>query len=159
MSYDVYAGSKNETRRHIITVSGFMNEIIAKLLHRASNHDASKLECGEAEYFDKMTPLLENSTYGSEEYKQFLSELKPALDHHYRFNDHHPEHFENGIAGMNLIQLMEMLCDWKAATMRHSNGDIIRSIEINQQRFGYTDELKNILIKTVYNMGWDNDKG
>jgi hypothetical protein len=42
-----------------------------------------------------------------------------------------------------------MLCDWKAATLRHDDGDIRRSIEINQERFGYSDELKQILINTL----------
>jgi len=40
-----------------------------------------------------MTPKLAGSTYGSEEYKAFLGQMKPALDHHYAVNDHHPEHF------------------------------------------------------------------
>ena len=31
-------------------------------------------------------------TYGSDEYKACLTEMKPALDHHYAANRHHPEH-------------------------------------------------------------------
>lgn len=58
-----------------------------------------------------------------------------------------------GINGMCLIDLIEMLCDWKAATMRHKDGDLSRSIEINQKRFGYTDELKTILHNTAQRMG------
>ena len=50
---------------------------------------------------------------------------------------------------MNLVDLIEMLCDWKAATMRHNDGDIMKSIEINQERFGYGDEIKQIMINTV----------
>ena len=96
-----------------------------------------------------MTPKLKSSTYGSEEYKKFLEELKPALDNHYKENRHHPEHFENGIKGMTLVDLIEMLCDWCAAVERHSDGNILKSIEINQKRFGYSDELKQILINTL----------
>ena len=51
--------------------------------------------------------------------------------------------------GMNLIDIIEMLCDWKAATMRHTNGDIIRSVEFNQDRFKYSDELKAIFLNTI----------
>jgi hypothetical protein len=65
-------------------------------------------------------------------------------------NRHHPEHFENGIRGMNLIDLIEMFCDWYAATQRHNDGDIIMSIEINQKRFEYSDDIKAIL-KNTYN--------
>jgi hypothetical protein len=75
--------------------------------------------------------------------------MKPALDHHYAMNSHHPEHFATGIQGMSLLDVLEMLCDWKAATLRHNDGDIRRSIELNQKRFGYSDELKAILLNTL----------
>jgi hypothetical protein len=50
---------------------------------------------------------------------------------------------------MSLVDIVEMLCDWKAATLRHADGDIRKSIEQNQQRFGYSDELKSILLNTL----------
>jgi len=50
---------------------------------------------------------------------------------------------------MNLIDLCEMISDWKGATLRHNDGDILKSIELNQKRFSYSDELKQILINTV----------
>jgi hypothetical protein len=37
--------------------------------------------------------------------------MAPALKHHYENNRHHPEHFKNNIDDMNLIDLIEMLCD------------------------------------------------
>jgi len=75
--------------------------------------------------------------------------MKIALDHHYAENRHHPEHFENGIQEMNIVDICEMIADWKAASLRHADGDIMKSIEINQKRFEYSDELKSILINTV----------
>ncbi len=100
--------------------------------------------------FDEYTPKLAASTYGSDEYKAFLAAMKPALDHHYAANSgHHPEGNPRGIQGMSLVDLTEMLCDWLAATRRHADGDIRRSIEINQKRFGYGDELKQILLNTL----------
>lgn len=54
-----------------------------------------------------------------------------------------------GIRGMSLLDVLEMLCDWKAATLRHKDGDILRSIEHNQKRFGYSDDLKQILLNTL----------
>jgi len=71
------------------------------------------------------------------------------LDHHYAFNRHHPECHLNGMKDMNLLDIVEMLCDWKAATMRHADGDLRKSIEINQGRFGYSDDLKRILHNTA----------
>lgn len=50
---------------------------------------------------------------------------------------------------MSLMDLMEMLVDWKAATEMTKDGDIYKSIEKNQRRFGYSDELKSILLSTL----------
>lgn len=53
------------------------------------------------------------------------------------------------VSFMNLIDIMEMVCDWLAATHRHDTGDIMVSLEKNQERFGYSDELKQIFLNTV----------
>jgi hypothetical protein len=141
--------SRPTTLEHIAQVQKFMCRVIADLVVRMVGHDKSKLKSPEVELFDQMTPKLATSTYGSEEYKGFLAELKPALDHHYAHNSHHPEHFKEGIRGMSLLDLLEMVCDWKAATLRYNDGDIRRSIELNQKRFGYSDELKAIFLNTL----------
>ena len=138
-----------KTLEHIAEV-GKILEIIANELHyRSLLHDQSKLESPEKEIFDEYTPKLRDTTYGSDEYKQYLTEMKVALDHHYASNRHHPEHFENGIKGMNLVDLVEMFCDWLAATKRHADGDIHKSIELNQTRFEYSDDIKSILQNTA----------
>lgn len=77
-----------------------------------------------------------------------------GLQHHYAVNRHHPEHHADGIHGMNLIDLVEMLADWKAATLRHADGDLARSIEQNRERFGYGDEIAGLLLRTAEDMGW-----
>ncbi len=142
--------SRPDTYRHIQQVQALLFNCIAELMRRAEMHDQSKLTDPEVALFDEYTPSLAECTYGSDEYKQMLAGLKPALDHHYAKNRHHPEHFdERGIRGMNLIDVLEMLCDWKAATLRHHDGDIRKSIEINQKRFGFSDELRYILLNTL----------
>jgi uncharacterized protein (DUF1330 family) len=141
--------SRPDTYKHIQTVQSLLNRVVCDFIKRGEAHDQSKLNDPERAVFDEFTPKLAESTYGSEEYKGFLAAMKPALDHHYANNSHHPEHFPNGIHGMSLLDLTEMLCDWKAATMRHNDGDIRKSIEINQKRFGYSDELKQILLNTL----------
>lgn len=141
--------SKFKSMRHIETVRNYLNACIVELLHRQERHDQSKLEAVEVETFDKFTPLLRTCTYGSDEYKSFLAQMEPALQNHYANNRHHPEHFENGIQGMNLIDVLEMLIDWKCSGLRHNDGDIFKSIEINQNRFGYSDEMKQIFINTA----------
>ena len=93
--------SRIETYKHIQTVQGIMRRAVADLLNRMEAHDQSKLKSPEVEIFDEMTPKLAASTYGSEEYKGFLAQMKPALDHHYAYNSHHPEHSDDGVRGMS----------------------------------------------------------
>ena len=140
--------SRKETLKHIRTVRWFIIKVIFDLLKRAFLHDKTKLQKREKKGFDEYTPKLAHCTYGSEEYNQYLKELKPYLDHHYAHNRHHPEHFDFGIRGMNLVDLIEMFCDWYAATKRHKDGDILKSIEINKKRFDYSSDLKVIFENT-----------
>lgn len=146
MGYD----SIKDTKKHIARVRQYVYDCADTLYERGELHDWDKIEDPvEKALFDKFTPKLANCTYGSDEYKSFLDGLKPALNRHYKNNRHHPEHFEQGIRDMNLIDLLEMICDWKASSERHEDGDIYKSIEINQDRFGYSDDLKLVLKNTV----------
>ena len=141
--------SRKDTEKHIANVGKYLNRACGMLTMRAIEHDASKLLPPEKECFDEITPLLKGSTYGSEEYKAAMDRMRPAIDHHQKSNRHHPEYFDNGINGMNLIDIVEMICDWKAASERHADGDIYRSLEINKNRFGMSDQLVSILKNTV----------
>lgn len=141
--------SREDTLNHIFKVRKFIDILINTLFERSLKHDSSKLKEPEKSIFDEYTPKLAETTYGSDQYKEYLTAMQVALDHHYEVNRHHPEHFPDGIKGMTLVDLCEMIADWKAATLRHNDGDIYKSIEINQKRFGYSDELKQIFINTV----------
>lgn len=145
MNYD----SSKDTLEHIKRVSTLLHRICAELLYRADKHDYCKLLPPEKEIFDIFTPKLKDSTYESEEYKNFLKEMKVALDDHYSKSSHHPEHYLEGIDGMDLIDLIEMFCDWKAATERHSDGDINKSILLNKDRFKISKQLVKIFQNTV----------
>ena len=142
--------STDDTWEHIERVQDLLIRAADELNVRAMKHDQSKLKSPEKEIFDEYTPKLKNSTYGSDEYKEFLKEMKVALNHHYAHNSHHPEHYEErGMSGFDLFDLLEMFIDWKAATERHSDGDIYKSIEVNQERFRYPDMIKDILYNTA----------
>lgn len=141
--------TNNDTWRHIWTVQKYLLGMTKKLIDRAHAHDQTKLAAPEVALFTEFTPKLASTTYGSEEYEGYRKALGPALDHHYGHNDHHPEHFKSGLEDMNLLQLLEMFCDWKAASERHSDGNIRKSIEINAERFGMTPQLRRIFENTV----------
>jgi hypothetical protein len=55
---------------------------------------------------------------------------------------------------MSLLDVIEMLADWKAATERHADGDLDRSITHNPERFGYGDEIERLLRSTAIELGW-----
>ena len=138
-----------ETMRHIEGVRNLIGLTITELLKRAKEHDQEKMKEPEVGIFMEYTPKLKGSTYGSPEYNQFLKEMKVALDHHYATYRHHPEHEPHGLDDMNLIDIMEMFCDWMASSRRHNDGNILKSIEINRTRFGMSDQLVNILRNTA----------
>ncbi len=145
-----------KTLRHIETVRNYIDRAIRELMDAAIDHDQSKLQPPEAVIFGEHTAALRDIEYGSDAYKERMKLMKPAIDHHNSVNPHHPEHFEDGIHGMNLIELLVMILDWKASGMRHATGDLVKSIEINQERFGYSDELKKILMNTATAINtWD----
>lgn len=149
--YDSY----KDTMNHINRVRDLLFIVCKNFYSRATAHDQTKLREPEKSIFDIATPKLRSLTYGTEEYKEALVEIKEALDHHYQYNSHHPEHYVNGIDGMSLFDIFEMLVDWKAAGERHEDGCINKSLEINKQRFNISPQLYNILTNTVKELGWE----
>lgn len=150
MAYD----STTDTALHILNVSRQIEEIEANIDKRKRSHDKSKLREPEKPMYDEFTPKLRDLTYGSDEYKECLKAMGPALQHHYQENDHHPEHFENGINGMSLLSIIEMLADWKAASARHADGSIMQSLDVNRKRFNISDQLFEIIQNTVKELNW-----
>ncbi len=138
-----------ETMKHIEKVREFIKVFIDKLYARGLEHDKLKMESPEVEVFTEYTPKLAETTYGSEEYTKNLEEMNGALQHHYANYRHHPEHFAKGINDINLLDIVEMFCDWKASSTRHIDGNILKSIEINASRFGMSPQLRQIFINTA----------
>lgn len=164
-----------DTMQHIGRVFHFLNIASGQLMMRAVNHDRSKLSRPEKAAYDKATPKLREATYGTPEYFAAFEPMKEAIAHHYRVNRHHPEHhvsrvfYDAGrarftydkelvadgtaISRMTLIDLLEMLCDWRAASERHADGDFESSLEYNKKRFGISDQLASILHSTALDLG------
>jgi hypothetical protein len=147
--------STKETFKHIKRVEQLIGKVIEELLERAEEHDAAKIiNPKEKPLFDSHSSALKNLEYGSEEYKQSLKELEPALKHHYSVYRHHPEHFEKGIDDMNLIDVLEMLADWKASSERYKDGDIRKSLETNAKRFKIDPKIMKLLENTLDYLRW-----
>lgn len=136
---------------HKARVAKHLHNAAIELIKRAIVHDNSKFSPEEYEAYEAAFSELQKYAYGSDEFKAALATIQPAIQHHYAVNSHHPEHFENGINDMTLVQLIEMLCDWKAASER-SQTDRQKGMLINKGRFGIGDQLFGILQRTLIAM-------
>lgn len=138
-----------ETQLHVLSVANKISKFRDALRERAERHDQSKFGEVELPIFTTQTPLLKTLEYGSRAYHEALKTLGEALTHHYKHNDHHPEHHEKGVNGMDLLQIVEMFCDWWAASERMKEGTIQKSLDFNRSRFSLDDQLTAILQNTI----------
>jgi len=152
---DFVLDSTETTTKHIEKVQSYCAAFAADILHRGAIHDLSKLQEPEKAHLDRMeyiTKTYGNAPYGSYEYKSRLKTLKGFTEHHYRSNSHHPEHYANGIEEMSLLDIVEMLQDWKAASER--NGDSAIMLTACVRRFHIVPQLENILKAECERKGW-----
>jgi hypothetical protein len=144
--------SRAATLAHIQKVRDEIGLFVTVMLQRGSVHDASKLSAAEKPALDTVIPLLKGVPYGSAEYQALLESIRPALQHHYAQNPHHPEHYgERGMAGMDLFDLVEMVCDWIASAGRNS-GDGVK-LSYNVELFRIDPQLASILANTLARWG------
>ena len=143
------------TYRHIMRVRDLLDEFAMELLERGRRHDATKLKEPERTAFAEAGAKLKGLTYGTPEYDEAKNRLGEALGHHYLHNPHHPEHYDDGIDDMSLVDVVEMFCDWKAASERHDDGWIGDSITENEKRFDMSPQLVAIFRNTVQDFGWE----
>jgi len=141
--------STQSTLEHIESVQLKLRTLCNALTLRGIEHDKSKLSPVEKKAFDKYTPLLKHSTFGSAEYEEYRAGLGIALDHHYQANRHHPEHHNAGIYSMNILDVVEMLCDWVAAAERHSDGSPYESFRKCKDRFNVDKQLFAVLENSI----------
>lgn len=139
---------------HIKAVNALLLEFAQAFLRRAAVHDESKLtDQLERETFSRFTPLLGVLESGSPAYLNILEQMGPGLQHHYQVNDHHPEHYSEGVEGMDAFALLEMLADWRAAS---SEKDIsfFNVLEVNIPRFQISPPLAQLIIATARSLYW-----
>ncbi len=143
------------TRKHMQRVAALLMGAAKELLNRAEAHDLSKLLPIEIEPLQRMQDIIDKegqAPYGSDEYRRRTAMLGDMTKHHYAKNSHHPEHYENGIDGMDLFDVIEMLLDWKAASERGQESVI--NISASVKRFNVTPQLESILRNTAMRAGW-----
>lgn len=145
-----------DVTEHKRKVSYWLNDFIQIITGRSNTHDVSKLGPEEKYIFDEYTPKLKTLAFGSDEYKASLEAMGEGLRHHYKVNRHHPEHFENGVNGMTLYDLVEMFCDWLAAAeAKHTPLDI----DYLSKRFNLAPQLVDIMLNTMRELDFWNEVG
>lgn len=144
----VYDSTKDaDAHREII--HEVMLRLINDLRNRDTNHDKSKYEDPERACYDKYIPMLKEAKYGSKEYEEIRKKMaEEGLDHHYSVNRHHPEHFENGIEGFTLVDLVEYFSDTFAASQK-SDTSYADGLKINAEKHKLPPLLQQIFVNTV----------
>jgi len=138
--------STQDTLAHQTLVKQFLYEFAAALMKRADGHDQSKLQEPEKSMYDQWKPVLSELSFGSDAYKKALAQMGVGLKHHYEANRHHPEHFSNGIDGMNLADVVEMFCDWLAVAMAKKS---YIPFEVLRAKYDLSAQLAQILFNST----------
>jgi hypothetical protein len=143
-------------QKHQEKVKRILGYFIAdELKYRAARHDRSKLSVEEKSIFVSSWKLLKEGKkdYLGDAYKKALEALSPALKHHYGVNDHHPEHFLNGVQDMSCFQIFEMLSDWFVSSgmdeKENSQEALHFLISKNSERFKIPKDLSAVLLNTL----------
>ncbi len=137
------------TLRHIKRVAELVGNFAIDMIRRGQVHDDSKFFPVELEPLEALQALTDaegNAPFGSEEYERRKTLLAPMLEHHYAFNSHHPEHYENEIDGMDLGDLVEMFFDWKAASERGEEPSM--NLTYSAARYQMSPQLVSIFQNT-----------
>jgi len=143
------AEAKTGIQNHQLRVEELMRVVIEELKERALTHDDSKLDDEESETYLKIIPKMYGDDKVTDEQRAKMKiAAQPAIEHHYSVNAHHPEYHEAGVDSMTLVDIIEMVCDWKAASERSGN-NLMDNMENNQARFRLTGQLRNIIENTI----------
>lgn len=133
---------------HISRVRKHINTFIQLLIRRSINHDKSKLEEPELSWWKQMDQE-PRYPYGSEEYKEKTKRWDKVFKHHYQYNRHHPEFYENGINDMTLVDIVEMMCDWLGYKQTISITEAMNVCDEQMKRYNIANELRQVIFNTL----------
>lgn len=133
--------------KHKGLVQKYLYKLSQELEIRAVAHNLSKLGIDEFIGFIAINKVAREHPYGSKDYKASLKD-NDVIDLHFSKNQHHPEHHNNYVIGMGLVDIIEMVCDWKSASITYGKTTLSEALEIQIERFGLTKE-QLYLIKLI----------
>ena len=143
-----------DTIMHISEVQENIEDIIHDLKKRGVAHDRSKLTAIEFDTFVKTRPEFKKVNYGTAEYQAVAEKAKVAVENHYSSNRHHTAYHKNGINDMNLLDILEMLADWKAASRRSPDLTFLGSLPRAFQKYSIPKNMQRHIMLTLEYLGW-----
>ena len=129
---------------HVSSIRTNLAKIASALICRASVHDDSKLSKEQLDRYIARHQEIHHLQYGSPERDEVEAKYEYLIEAHHNEYRHHPEHFEHGIDDMNLVDVIEMLCDWAAA-----GADIEQSLKLNQKKYCISPQLMTLIENTI----------
>jgi hypothetical protein len=144
-----------EIMKHVALVRELLHDFAVRLMQRGEVHDSSKLdpiELGPLQEIGRLNETEGKVAFGTPEYEIRKQILAPMLAHHYANNPHHPEHHEDGIRGMSLMDVVEMFCDWIAAS-RARNPDGVLRLTGDADKYDAGPVLQSIFQNTAEELG------
>jgi hypothetical protein len=143
-----------ETILHVSEVSENLEVIASELRKRGTAHDRTKFQAMEFDAFVSTREKFKKANYGTPEYQECCNIVKPAIDHHYKENRHHTGFHKDGINNMNLVDLAEMIADWKAAERRSPDKKLVDTLAYAFEKYGIGEQLGEIITNTLVDLGW-----
>ena len=114
----------------------------------------SKLQQLEFDAFVSTREKFKKANYGSPEYQECIELIKPAVEHHHKNNRHHTSFHEHGINDMTLIDVIEMLADWRAAARRSPDKKLIDTLEYAKKKYKIDEQLFKVIQNTLIQLKW-----
>lgn len=144
------------TLQHIARVRELLGMFAIEMIKRGDRHDASKFLPVELGPLQEMQDIIDRDGIalpGTDEYKRRTDMLRPMLEHHRANNSHHAEFYPDGVAGMDLFDLVEMFFDWRAANIDRDAGAPM-SLTFSCEKYEITGPLRRILFNTAERLGY-----
>lgn len=143
-----------DTLIHISEVQEYLEVFCSELRARGIRHDRSKLQEPEFSIFVSTRDQFKKANYGTPEYDAVLDAAQEAVDHHHQNNRHHVAYFPSGIQDMNLLDIIVMICDWKAASRRSPDLSFFDSLPKAFLKYKIPAFLQTIILNTIRDLKW-----
>ena len=143
-----------DTILHVSEVAENLEAMASQLRQRGLSHDRTKFQALEFDAFVSTREQFKKANYGTQDYQDCVAAVRPAVDNHHENNRHHTDYHKNGINDMTLIDVMEMLADWKAAARRSPDRKFEDTLEYAKNKYAIDDQLFKIIVNTLKSLAW-----